>query len=180
MTTLLLAEFANSRRFADAARRAHGARYRLVDAFTPFPVEGVHELLEHGPSHVRVVMFIGGISTAALAYGLEYFSAVINYPYNSGGRPLDAWLAFMLVPFATGILVAAIAGFTTFLVECGLPRLHEPLFAVEGFERASQDRFVLALVRPQDDDEVRRAVDFFRGAGATAIRLVEPKENEES
>ena len=164
----------------DAARRARGARYRLVDAFTPFPVEGVHELLDHAPSRIRVAMFIGGIGTAALAYGLEYFSAVVNYPYNSGGRPLDAWPAFMLVPFATGILVAAIAGFATFLIECGLPRLHEPLFAVEGFERASQDRFVLAVVRPQNDDDVRDAIAFFRGAGATAIREVEPKENKES
>lgn len=66
-------------------------------------------------------MFIGGIATAATAYGLEYYSAVINYPYNSGGRPLDAWPAFMLVPFATGILVAAITGFASLLVECGLP-----------------------------------------------------------
>jgi hypothetical protein len=79
----------------------------------------------------------------------------------------------MLVPFATGILVAAVAGFTTFLIECGLPRLYDPLFAVEGFERASQDHFVLAFERPDGDDEVRRAIDFFRAAGATAIREVD-------
>lgn len=180
MTTLLLAEFADSTRFVDAARCARDAHYRLVDAFTPFPVENVHKLLEHGPSRIRFVMFIGGISTAALAYGLEYFCAVINYPYNIGGRPLDAWPAFMLVPFATGILAAAIAGFTAFLIECGLPRLHNPLFALEGFERASQDRFILALVRPQEDNEVNRAIEFLRGAGATAIRKVEPKENKGS
>ena len=83
-------------------------------------------------------------------------SAVINYPYNSGGRPLDAWPAFMLVPFATGILVAAIAGFAAFLIETGLPRLHHPLFAVEGFERASQDRFVLALEPPDGTTQRRR------------------------
>ena len=118
-------------------------------------------------------MFIGGIATAATAYGLEYYSAVINYPYNSGGRPLDAWPAFMLVPFATGILVAAITGFASLLVECGLPRLHYALFAVEGFERASQDRFILAVERPADDNALRRALDFFRGAGATALREVD-------
>ena len=59
-------------------------------------------------------MFIAGMLMAALAYGTEYYSAVIGYPYNSGGRPLDAWPAFMLVPFAIGILAAAIAGFITF------------------------------------------------------------------
>ena len=170
MTAVLIAEFADSTRFVEAARRARNAHYRLVDAFTPFPVEGMHELLEQRKSHIRVAMFVGGVATAVAAYGLEYYSAVINYPYNSGGRPLDAWPAFMLVPFATGILVAAITGFTTLLVECGLPRLHHALFAVEGFERASQDRFILALERPAGGDEARRALDFFRGAGATALR----------
>jgi hypothetical protein len=173
MTALLLAEFADSTRFVEAARRAHGAHYRLVDAFTPFPVDGMHELLDQRKSHIRVAMFVGGIGMAVAAYALEYYSAVINFPYNSGGRPLDAWPAFMLVPFATGILVAAIAGFAALLLECGLPRLHHALFAVEGFERASQDRFILALERPANNDEVRRALDFFRGAGATALREVD-------
>jgi hypothetical protein len=79
----------------------------------------------------------------------------------------------MLVPFATGILVAAITGLTAFLVECGLPRLHHALFAVEGFERATQDRFVLAIERPAGNDALRQALDFFRAGGATAMREVE-------
>jgi Alternative complex III, ActD subunit len=171
MTKLLLAEFSDSSRFTDAARRA-SARYRLVDAFTPFPVEALNDIFEHR-SRIRVTMFIGGLAMAISAYALEYFSAAIDYPYNSGGRPLNAWPAFMLVPFAVGILVAAIVGFARFLSECGLPRLYHPLFAVEGFEAASQDRFVLAIARPDSDDDSRRAIDFLRGAGASAIRELE-------
>src|SRR5579862_7920629 len=165
MSGMLVAEFIDQTGFVEAARRARGARYRLLDAFTPIPVDGVVQLLEPSRSYIRVAMFIGGVTMAALAYGTEYYSAVIDYPYNSGGRPLDAWPAFMLVPFATGILLAAIAGFVTFLIECGLPRLHHALFAVEGFERASQDQFILALERPARGDELQRALDFFRGAG---------------
>jgi hypothetical protein len=173
MRSLLLAEFADCTHFIETARRACRADYRLIDAYTPFPVEGLQDLLEQRRSHIRVAMFIGGIATAALAYGLEYFSAVIDYPYNSGGRPLDAWPTFMLVPFATGILVAAIVGFTAFLVECGLPQLYHPLFATEGFERASQDRFVLAIERPEGNEALRQALDFFRTSGAAAVRAVE-------
>jgi hypothetical protein len=173
MSVLLLAEFADERRFVDAARRARG-RYRLVDAYTPFPVDDVFELLDHRRSHIRVAMFIGGIAMAALAYGTEYYSAAIDYPYNSGGRPFDAWPAFMLVPFATGILVAAVAGFATFLIETGLPRLHDPLFAVDGFERVSQDRFVLALERPDAEDERHRMIESLRDSGAVAIREIAP------
>ncbi len=174
MTALLLAEFSDQGRFVEAVRRAGSGRYRLVDAYTPFPVDDIVELLEHRRSHIRLAMFIGGGATAVLAYGVEYYSAAIDYPYNSGGRPFDAWPAFMLVPFAIGILVAAIAGFATFLIETGLPRLHDPLFAVVGFERASQDRFVLAIERPDADDERRDVIDILCGTGALAIREVEP------
>lgn len=174
MSGILVAEFSDPMRFTVAAQRAHTAHYRVVDAFTPYPVESVFDLLEHRPSHIRVVMFIGGVGMAALAYGLEYYSAAVDYPYNSGGRPLDAWPAFMLVPFATGILVAAIFGFVRFLTETGLPRLHHRLFTLDGFERASQDRFLLALERPDAEEDQQRAVDFLRGLGAALVREVAP------
>ena len=124
MTAWLLVEFRDSRRFVEAARRARSARYRLVDAFTPFPVEGVHELLDHRPNHIRVAMFVAGVAMAALAYGIEYYSAVISYPYNTGGRPLDAWPALCwcrdwhpgrshrrLHHLSVGVRAAAIASF---------------------------------------------------------------------
>jgi hypothetical protein len=170
MTALLLAEFENSNRLLEAARSAQSHKYRLVDTFSPCPVDGIHELLEPRRSHIRLAMFLGGMIMAAVAYGTEYYSAVIAYPYNSGGRPFDAWPTFVLFPFATGILVAALTGFAVFLIECGLPRLHDSLFAVEGFARASQDRFVIALARPDNDAEVCRATDFLRSYGAIAIR----------
>jgi hypothetical protein len=173
MTRLLLAQFSDRARFLAASRRLHDAGHRLLDAFTPFPVEGILELLPRRRSHVRVVMFVAGIGMAAIAYGLEYFSAVIDYPYNSGGRPLDAWPAFMLVPFATGILAAAVAGFATLLVETGLPRLHDPLFAVDGFERASQDRFILALEAPLVDDGKQRVIGMLQDIGASRVREIE-------
>ena len=91
---------------------------------------------------------------------------------GSGGRPSGTPAKVALN--ATGILVAAVAGFTMFLIETGLPRLHDPLFTVAGFERASQDRFVLALERPDAADDRQRMIDDLQGAGAAAVREVAP------
>lgn len=173
MNHLLLAAFPDAGRLAAAARAARDRNYRVLDAFTPFPVEDVVNLLEPGPSFIRYAMLIGGFVTAALAYALEYYSAAINYPYNSGGRPLDAWPTFMLVPFATGILVASICGVISFLRETGLPRLHHPLFEADGFERVSQDAFVLAIVRPETDEGRQDAVIWLRQAGAQIVDEVD-------
>ncbi len=143
MRNVIVAEFVEAGTFLEAARRARGEA-RLVDAYTPFPVEGMDELLAE-PSRVRVAMFMGGALVAACAYGTEWYSAVVNYPINSGGRPLHSWPAFMLVPFAIGILSAAVCGFAAMMVETGLPRLHHPLFEIAGF-RARQPGPLCALV----------------------------------
>jgi heme A synthase len=172
MSAILLAEFAEGRGMIAAARGAALRQLRVLDAFTPFPVEELGALLPSRPSHIRLVMLLGGLAVAALAYGTEFYTAAIDYPYNSGGRPLHSWPAFMLVPFALGILGATVSGLAAFLVECGLPRLHHPVFEIDSFERASQDRFLLALARPAEGDETRRTIDWLHQAGALSIREV--------
>jgi hypothetical protein len=148
MSRLLILGFREPQAVLDAARRARDAHYELIDIYSPFPVEGAAELLGGASTQLRVHMFLGGMAFAAFAYGIEVWSAVFDYPINSGGRPLNSWPAFMLFPFAIGIFGAALTGFISFLAQCGLPRLHDPLFRLEGFERASQDRFLLALKAP--------------------------------
>lgn len=174
MTAVLLAEFRHAQQLKRAAGLARRRNFRLLDAFTPHHVEGLAELFDLRTSRIRVAMFIGGVGVAALAYGAgEFYTAVINYPYNAGGRPLHAWPAFMLVPFATGILAASISGLIAFFYETGLPRLHHPLFAVEGFEYASQDRFWLMLAAPPGESDTQQANDLLRQSGALSVREVD-------
>lgn len=169
MSRILLAEFPGAEALREAARRTREVGYRTIDAFTPFAVEGLAEAIGAKPTYVRVAMFVGGIGAAALAYGTEYWTAVIDYPINSGGRPLNAWPAFMLFPFAIGIFVAAVSGLIALFAESGLPRLHHTMFGVDGFERVSQGAFLLALEPPSEAGELQNARDRLREAGATAI-----------
>ena len=169
MSGVLIAEFEEMRAMASAAHAAASQNWRLLDVYSPFPIEDMADLLDPRPSRVRPIMFLGGLCVAILAYGAEYYTAVIDYAYNSGGRPFNSWPAFMLVPFATGILGATIAGFIAFLVETGLPRLHHPLFALESFARASQDGFLLALARPADERQAVEAIEWLRRSGAASV-----------
>lgn len=172
MSPALLVEFADGERLVEAARGGSARGLRVIDAFTPIPVDGLAELLGITSTRIRLIMFIGGIAVAALFYAMEWYSAVIDYPVISGGRPLDSWPPFMLPPFATGIFGAAVAGLIAFFVMTGLPRLHDPLFALEGFERVTQDRFLLLLARPETpaDDEAARS--WLTENGALHIREV--------
>src|SRR5581483_1958161 len=89
------------------------------------------------------VMAIAGAIGAAIGYGVQWFSATIDYPTNSGGRPLNSWPAFMFVPYEAAILYAAVIGILAWMVMSGFPKLFHPLFAADVVERANQDRYVL-------------------------------------
>ena len=164
MSCMLLAEFTDGRSLLGAARDLKQRGVAVIDAFTPVAVDELAEVLGVASTRIRVIMFFGGIAVAALLYATEWYTAVINYPVNSGGRPVNSWIPFMLPPFATGIFAAALVGLITLFVTTGL-WLHHPLFALDGFEHVTQDRFVLLVARPEGDpDGDMRALLTDRGA----------------
>jgi hypothetical protein len=68
-------------------------------------------------ANIRRPMAFAGFSAAAFAYALEWYSAALAYPYDSGARPtLNSWAVFLLFPFELGILMAGITGFIAFLI----------------------------------------------------------------
>lgn len=168
MTFSYLVEFTDADTLVRAARQIKTAGYKPVDAFTPFPIHELSEVLDMEPSCIRWTMLIGGLSLAAFAYGLQWWSAAHAYPLNVGGRPLNSWPTFLLVPFEVGMLAAALAGLIAFFWQCSLPRLYHPLFDVAGFERASQDRFFL-LVREITGTQGRDLHELSLASGALNV-----------
>jgi hypothetical protein len=147
----MIAEFGDPEALVAAARGLRERGATPLDALSPYRVEGLEEALGLTPSPLRWPMLGAGVAVAALAYGLEWWSAVIAYPINSGGRPLNSWPVFLLVPVEVGVLAAALAGFIALLALCGLPRLRHPAFDWDAVDRASVDRFFLLLAAPADE-----------------------------
>ena len=172
MTGPLLAEFPDPETLQHAVVLVKQSPHRALDAFTPFPIEGLDEALDVGPSCIRYTMLAGGLIVAALAFGLQWYSAAIDFPLNSGGRPLNSWQVFWLVPFEVGIFAAALCGVMAFLWSSGLPRLHHALFEIPGFERATQDRFFLLAAAEPDNEAARDLRDILETAGAVVVTEV--------
>lgn len=165
----MLAAFADPQSLVRAARTVRERGHRPLDTFTPYRVEDAETMLEERPTRIRWAMLIGGFGVAALAYGIEWYSAVIDYPLNSGGRPLHSWPVFLLVPFEVGVFAAALTGLLAFLWGSGLPRLHHPLFEIPGFERASQDRFFLLAAETNAEGDGIALRHLLEEAGALVV-----------
>lgn len=152
MTGILLAEFESGRAAADAAKAAARAGIPPQDLLSPVPMEGIDALLapSDGSRPIGWIMVFAGLVGAAIGYGMQWYSAVIDYPILSGGRPLNSWPAFLLVPYETAILAASVVGILAWLWLCGLPMLFHPLFAAPAVERATQDRYLLVFTATED------------------------------
>lgn len=141
----LIAEFRDDKALLEAVRHARADGYRRIEAYAPFSVEGLSEALDFKRDRVALITLLGGIAGGAGIYLLQWYSAVIDYPINSGGRPLNSWPAFIVPTFEMTVLGAALAAFFGMLILNGLPRLYHPIFNAPGFDLASRNRFFLCI-----------------------------------
>lgn len=141
----IMAEFGKAEDLLAAAHAAYKAGYRKMDAYTPYSVEGLAEALGFTRTRVPPIVLAGGIAGGLVAYAMQWYSAVIDYPLNVGGRPLHSWPAFVPITFELTVLFAALAGLVGMLALNGLPRPYHPVFNVPQFKLASQTRFFLCI-----------------------------------
>lgn len=164
----LLATFESEKEILAAARKASESGHPARDALCHKPVTGITAYLApgHGKPPIGWIMFAAAAAGAACGYFIQWFSAVLDYPIDSGGRPLNSWPAFLLVPYEAAILSAGVVGVLGWLWLCGLPKLFHPLFEAQVAERANQDRFILVFA---DDAATRHWV---KSAGLPLIEEV--------
>ena len=141
----LVAEFDEPTTLVAAARRAYAAGYRKMDAYSPMPIEELHEALGFHHTRLPMLVLLGGILGGLAGYGLEYWSSVMAYPMNIGGRPLHSWPSFIPVAFETTILGAALFAVLGMLALNGLPMPYHPVFNAPRFALASRNRFFLCI-----------------------------------
>ena len=173
MTRALLAGFPGPEPLKTALRAAREEGQTPLEAFTPYPMAELAELLGHARTNIPWWMLGGGLTMAALFYAMEWFSATRLYAFDQGGRPFNSWPAFIVATVEVSVLAAGLTGFVAFLWKCGLPRLHHPLFDAEPFVRASQDQFLLALQLPREAHEAGLTRRFLFDAGAVWLEEVE-------
>ena len=140
-----MAEFEEHEQLLEATKRAFAAGYREMDAYSPFPVEGLAEALGHDYTPVPLITLLGGMLGGLGGYFMEWIAMARLYPLNVGGRPYNSWPNFIPITFELTILIASLSAFASVLFLCRLPQPHHPVFNAPGFERASRDRFFLCI-----------------------------------
>ncbi|HVK38507.1 MAG TPA: DUF3341 domain-containing protein [Candidatus Kapabacteria bacterium] len=141
----IMAEFHSPEALVAAAQRAHGAGYRRMDGYTPFPVEGLAEAVGFHKTRLPLLVLIGGLTGLIGGLGMQVYLSSVAYPLNVGGRPLVSIPYFIPVTFELTILLAALTAVFGMLALNGLPMPYHPVFNDPRFEMASRHRFFLCI-----------------------------------
>jgi hypothetical protein len=154
----VMAEFDDPSSLVAATHHARQHGYRSMDAYSPFPIEELHDALGTPPTRLPLIVLVGGLAGCIGGYLLQYWASAIAYPLNIGGKPFHSWPAFIPITFECTILVAALSAVLGMLALNGLPQPYHPVFNVPRFALASRNRFFLCIQSddPQFDLEATR------------------------
>jgi len=175
----LMVEFETPEELVLATRQVVAAGYKKLDAFSPFPIEEVSDLVSSARQkfHTLPLLVLGaGITGLATAFLLQWYTSAISfqifnfwrviidgYPLNIGGRPFNSWPAFMVVMFELTVLFSAGTAVVGMFGLNGLPLLYHPVFNVERFNLASTERFFLCIEATDPQFNLEQTKKFLEG-----------------
>jgi hypothetical protein len=168
----VMAEFETTKDVLEAARRAREAGYRQVDAYSPFPVEGLSEAVGFPRTWLPLITLIGGLIGCSGGFFLQYYPNVMGFPLDIGGKPFDSWPSFIPITFELTILCAGIATVVGMIWLNGLPTPYHPVFNVPRFQLASQDRFFLCIKSKDPKFDVEGVKRFFEEFEPREVNIV--------
>jgi hypothetical protein len=139
----LYAEFGSGADALDAVRRLRARGYAALEVYSPFPLEHADEALGLERPWLSWWVIAAAFVGAATAYAIQWYADSWAYPINVGGRPIHPIPAFIPITFETFVLFASLMAFGGVLAR--LFRYWRPEFEIPGFERASVDRYWVAV-----------------------------------
>jgi hypothetical protein len=169
----LMAEFDSPTAVVAAARQAHSAGYRRMNAYSPFPIEELSEAIGFHRNSLPLIVLIGGIVGGLAGYLLLYWTSAIEYPINVAGRPLHSWPAFIPITFECTILGAALAAVFGMLALNKLPMPYHPVFNAPRFELASRTHFFLCIESKDPKFDAKETRQFLESLSAHEVSDVE-------
>src|SRR5918911_4507388 len=108
----LMAEFDNPTDVVEAARHTYEEGYRMINGYSPYPIEELSEAIGFHRTRLPVIVFIGGLVGGLVGYLMQYYLSAVDYPLIVGGRPYHSWPSFIPITFEMTVLCAALsAGF---------------------------------------------------------------------
>jgi molybdopterin-containing oxidoreductase family membrane subunit len=95
--------------------------YEIRSAFSPVRLPEMQEILGMGVSKTRLFTLIGGLTGGSALVGLASY-AHLSFKLIVYGKPVLAWIPWVVVAFEGTILLASLSAFVSWVFKAGLPQ----------------------------------------------------------
>ncbi|MFT4980548.1 MAG: hypothetical protein ACI9UR_000386 [Bacteroidia bacterium] len=94
-----------------SAKKLVSKGVHVNDVFSPFPIHGIDPVIGVPPTRLHIAGFIYGLCGLSLALFMFWFTLIMDWPMNIGGKPnftlLDNLPAFIPITFEMTVFCAA-------------------------------------------------------------------------
>lgn len=165
----LMAEFKEPEKVLLAIKSAKEAGFNVIDAYSPFPIEGMDELINKKNNQIGWIAFFFGIFGIIAGIALQYYVGAVVYPINVGGRPLVSWATFVPICFELMVLFSCLGiVFSMFLLN-RLPEPYHPVFNVPEFSLIAKDRFFIVIEKKDPLFDIHTTRTFLESLSAEKV-----------
>ncbi|MBC7419462.1 MAG: DUF3341 domain-containing protein [Bdellovibrio sp.] len=122
----MAAIFLKESQVLQAATAARASGFIKFDAISPYPIHGMEEACGIERSSIPYVTFGAGALGLLLSLGLVYYTSVLNWPINVGGKPMFSLPAFIPIMFELTVLFAALCSVGALFYHAKMPKIDPP------------------------------------------------------
>lgn len=144
----ILGVFSGEEPLVEAFRKLKAEKVEISDVFTPFPI---HEILENHGKKTRIITlsWFYGFFAAVAVLAFLYYTAVIDWPLNYGGKPSSTFPSFIVITIILTIFSVTILSLATFSAGAKIwPNVGKPIH----HDGATDDKFVIMFDKDLVDE----------------------------
>jgi hypothetical protein len=147
--------------FDEAVQKLTDSKVLIEDIYAPVPV---HHAVKNvaGSSRLPTLAYFLGLGAIISVLSFLYYTAVISWPLNFGGKPSNAFPSFIIITLVLTILTVTILSLFAFSIRANLYPGKKANVRHEG---ATDDKFVIVLKSEQVPD----AENILRQIGANDV-----------
>ena len=169
----ITATFKTPDEIINAAKKVSNAGYIHFDVNTPYPVHGMDRAMKIRPSKLGFVTLVMGLSGAAIALLLMFWTMSVDYPIVIGGKPFFALPAFIPITFELTVLLATLSTVGAMIaLFFRLPDNQHPLHDTEYMKSVSSDKYGVVIESEDEKFNVKSVLDFLKTLNPISTEIV--------
>ncbi|MGA2349762.1 MAG: DUF3341 domain-containing protein [Terracidiphilus sp.] len=166
----VIATFTDPDSLLAAVRTIRDHSFPIYDVYTPYPVHHLDLAMGLRRTYLPWITLMGGALGLTLAFSFLFYTNVLDWPMNVGGKPDNSTLAFIPICFELTVLIGGLSTVAALLFRARLyPGKKERLPAL----KITNDTFAIVLRRRTEHFDPVLVSRLLWNSGASEVSEIE-------